>query len=75
MITGTGVSYDDNGEIISSINQSVIHKAECLRVLDEIIDGLDEKALLEIMQGNGSDIDTMIDGMLRDVLSILVIRI
>jgi hypothetical protein len=71
MITGTGVSYDDNGEIISSINQSVIHKAECLRVLDEIIDGLDEKALLEIMQGNGSDIDTMIDGMLKDVFSVI----
>ena len=71
MITGTGVSYDDNGEVISSINQSVIHKAECLRVLDEIIDGLDEKALLEIMQGNGSDIDTMIDGMLKDVFSVI----
>jgi len=71
MITGTGVSYDDNGEIISSINQSVIHKAECLRVLDEIIDGLDEKALLEIMQGNGNDIDTMISAMLKDVFSVI----
>lgn len=64
-------SFDSSGEVISSINQSVIHKAECLRVLDEIIDGLDDTALLEISGGNESDIDTMIDGMLRDVFSVI----
>lgn len=64
-------SFDSGGEVISSINQSVIHKAECLRVLDEIIDGLDDTALLEIAGGNESDIDTMIDGMLRDVFSVI----
>lgn len=64
-------SFDSSGEVISSINQSVIHKAECLRVLDEIIDGLDDTALLEIAGGNESDIDTMIDGMLRDVFSVI----
>lgn len=63
--------FDSSGEVISSINQSVIHKAECLRVLDEIIDGLDDTALLEIAGGNESDIDTMIDGMLRDVFSVI----
>lgn len=64
-------SFDSSGEVISSLNQSVLHRAECLRILDEIIDGLDDRALLEIAGGNESDIDAMIGGMLRDVFSVI----
>lgn len=61
----------DAGEIVQSLNQSPIHRAECLRVVDDIIDGLDERGLLELMGGNVDDIDKIIDNMLLDTYSVL----
>ena len=61
----------ETGDIVQSLNQSPIHRAECLRVVDDIIDGLDERALLELMGGNVDDIDKIIDNMLLDTYSVL----
>lgn len=57
--------------ITSLFNISPLHAVECYRTLDEIIDSLDDRALLEIYEGGEGDIDEMIKGMLSDVYSTL----
>lgn len=57
--------------ITSLFNVSPLHAVECYRTLDEIIESLDDRALLEIYEGTESDIDEMIKGMLGDVYSTL----
>ena len=57
--------------ITSLFNISPLHAVECYRTLDEIIDSLDDRALLEIYEGGEGDIDDMIRGMLGDVYSTL----
>lgn len=57
--------------ISSLFNISPLHAVECYRTLDEIIDSLDDRALLEIYEGGEGDIDDMIKGMLGDVYSTL----
>lgn len=57
--------------ITSLFNVSPLHAVECYRTLDEIIDSLDDHALLEIYEGGEGDIDDMIRGMLCDVYSTL----
>lgn len=64
-------SFDANDVIIDSIWQSPIHQAECLRVVDEIIDSLDDRALLELLGGNEKDVDSIIDNMLKDTFGVL----
>ena len=55
--------------VTSIFNVSPLHAVECLRTLDEIIDSLDDKAILEIYNGSGDDVDVLIKGMLEDVYS------
>lgn len=58
-------------KITEQLIKSPLHKLECLRVVDEIIDNLDDKALLEIFQGNQNDVETMMDNMVKDTYSVL----
>lgn len=62
------VSLDD---IISIFNMSPLHAVECYRTLDEIIETLDDRAIIELFGGNENDVDTMLRGMLHDVYSTL----
>jgi hypothetical protein len=55
--------------IASLFNYSPLHAVECLRTLDEIIETLDDRALIEIFNGGEDDVDTMLKGMLNDVYS------
>ena len=55
--------------VTSIFNVSPLHAVECLRTLDEIIDSLDDKAILEIYDGSGDDVDGLIKEMLEDVYS------
>lgn len=58
--------------IDSLFNVSPLHAVECLRVLDEIIETLDDRAILELYEGgDGKDVDEMLSGMLGDVYSTL----
>lgn len=57
--------------IDSLFNISPLHAVECLRTLDEILETLDDRAILELYEGGGDDIDKMISGMLGDVYSTL----
>ena len=64
--TDTLKHLDING-VTSLFSVSPMHGVECLRTLDEIISTLDDRAILELYEGGGDDIDRMIDGMLTDV--------
>lgn len=57
--------------ITSLFNVSPLHAVECLKTLDEIIESLDDYAILELYGGNENDLDNMIKGMLGDVYSTL----
>ena len=51
--------------------QSPTHQLECLKVVDEIIDGMDDSGILELMSGSGGDIDKVLDNLLSDTYKVL----
>lgn len=57
--------------IKSLFNVSPIHAVECLRTADEIIETLDDRALIEIFEGGSNDIDKILSGMYEDIYSTL----
>ena len=59
--------------IKSLFNVSPLHAVECLRTADEIIETLDDRALIEIFEGGSNDIDKILSGMYEDIYSSLYI--
>lgn len=57
--------------ITSIFNVSPLHAVECYQTLDEIIETLDDRAIIELFDGGEADIDAMLKGMLDDVYSTL----
>lgn len=57
--------------IKSLFNVSPIHAVECLRTADEIIETLDDRALIEIFEGGSNDINKILSGMYEDIYSTL----
>lgn len=57
--------------IKSLFNVSPLHAVECLRTADEIIETLDDRALIEIFEGGSNDIDKILSGMYEDIYSTL----
>lgn len=51
--------------------QSPAHQLECLNVVDEIIDGMDDSGILELMSGSGVDIDKVLENLLSDTYKVL----
>ena len=51
--------------------QSPMHQLECLNIVDEIIDGMDDKAILELMQGSGGDLDWVLDNLMKDTYQVM----
>lgn len=51
--------------------QSPNHRFECLNIVDEIIDGMDDKGILELMQGSGGDLDYIIDNLMKDTFQVM----
>lgn len=51
--------------------QSPIHQLECLNIVDEIIDGMDDKGILELMQGSGGDLDWVLDNLMQDTYQVM----
>lgn len=54
-----------------SLLQSPTHQLECLSVVDEIIDSMDDKGILELMSGSGGDLDYVLDGLLQDTFQVM----
>lgn len=67
----TEVESNYNSEVLTTIIQSPLHRAECLAVVDEIIDGMDDKGILELMQGSDGDLDWVLDNILKDTYQVL----
>lgn len=51
--------------------QSPTHQLECLNVVDEIIDSMDDSGILELMSGSGGDIDKVLENLLSDTYQVL----
>lgn len=47
------------------------HNAECLRIVEEIIDGLDDRGILELLGGNSKDIDDVLSNLFDDTYRIM----
>lgn len=54
-----------------SLLQSPTHQLECLSIVDEIINGMDDKGILELMSGSGGDLDYVLDGLLQDTFQVM----
>lgn len=55
----------------TTLLQSPMHRLECLNIVDEIIDNMDEKGILELMQGSQGDIDRVIDNLMKDTFQVV----
>lgn len=61
----------DDNKLYTILRQSPIHRMECLRVVDEIIENMDERGIMELMGGSEREIDGIIENMLHDTYSVL----
>ena len=55
----------------NTLLSSPMHRLECLNVIDEIIDGMDDKGILELMQGSGGDLDWVLDNLMKDTYQVM----
>ena len=55
----------------TTLLQSPTHQLECLNVVDEIIDSMDDKGILELMSGSGGDVDLVLDNLMSDTYKVL----
>ncbi len=60
----------ENQDIVTVL-QSPLHRLECLNIVDEIIENLDEKAIKELFSGSGGDVDWVIDNLLKDAFNVV----
>ena len=56
---------------INTVWNSPTHRIECLQALDEIIDNMDDRGILELTDGGSADIDKLLDSMLKDTYDVL----
>lgn len=56
---------------ITTLLQSPTHQLECLSVVEEIIETMDERGILELYQGSGSDVDKIFDELMTDTYNVL----
>lgn len=59
---------DSSGNLLL---QTPMHRLECLNIVDEIIEGLDERGINELLEGSGGDLDFVIDNMIRDTFDVM----
>lgn len=69
------MSYKRGTYMISNVGNTLLsspmHRLECLNVVDEIIDGMDDKGILELMQGSGGDLDWVLDNLMKDTYQVM----
>lgn len=54
-----------------SLLSSPLHYQECLTVVDDIIDNMDDVGLIELTSGSGGDLDAVLQGILEDTYKVL----
>lgn len=60
--------YNEN---VTSVLQSPMHQAECLSIVDEIIENMDDKGILELMDGYEGDIDRVLTNVLEETYEVM----
>lgn len=59
---------DSSGNLLL---QTPMHRLECLNIVDEIIEGLDERGINELLEGSGGDLDFVIDNLVKDTFDVM----
>lgn len=54
-----------------SLLQSPLHQAECISIVDEMIDGMDDAGILELASGYEGDLDRMMSDVLRETFAVM----
>lgn len=67
MVTAHEITEKNLGQLI----QSPMHHLECLNIVDEIIDGMDDQGILELMQGSQGDLDWVLDNLMQDTYQVM----
>lgn len=67
MVTAAEITEKNLGQLI----QSPMHHLECLNIVDEIIDGMDDQGILELMQGSQGDLDWVLDNLMQDTYQVM----
>ena len=55
----------------TTLLQSPAHQLECLNIVDEIIDGMDDRGILELCQGGAGDIDRVFEQLMTDTYRVM----
>lgn len=66
-----GVAINTESMIPQIVAPSVTHRLACLDLVDEIIEGMDERGLNEMMSGDIHDVDTIFDALMEDTYRIM----
>lgn len=66
-----GVAINIESMIPQITAPSVTHRLACLDLVDEIIEGMDERGLNEMMNGDIHDVDTIFDALMEDTYRIM----
>ena len=66
-----GVAINTESMIPQIMAPSVTHRLACLDLVDEIIEGMDERGLNEMMSGDIHDVDTIFDALMEDTYRIM----
>lgn len=56
---------------ITTYLQSPTHQLECLNIVDEIIETMDDRGILELYQGSGADVDLVLEQLLSDTYKVM----
>ena len=55
----------------TTLLQSPTHQLECLNIVDEIIDGMDDRGIMELCSGGVGDIDRVFDQLMSDTYKVM----
>lgn len=66
-----GVAINTESMIPQIVAPSVTHRLACLDLVDEIIEGMDERGLNEMMSGDIHDVDAIFDALMEDTYRIM----
>ena len=54
-----------------AILQLPVHRLECLRLIEETVESLDDRGLSELLQGSGGDLDKLFEVMMEDTYRVM----
>lgn len=65
------VNLDTANEQLTTLLQSPTHQVECLAIVDDIIDNMDDRGILELFSGSEGDLDNVLDALMKDTFRVM----